>query len=321
MESCEYTSNDVSNMLLFCTKGCDMTMFIHLNSDGTIAKVLHDRVIRRSNVNKIYVFAPFAPGSTVLIHFQKPNGELITGPMIFKEFNLANQINTWEYSLMNRTITDIAGKVLISLEIRAITEGGVEITATPNTHMWVEESIGELPEIEEVDEFLNLANLAMERVIALEEELEETQLTEEEKTKLNNLPLNTIAELNNKVDKVPGKGLSTNDYTDAEKAKLAGIEAGAEVNKVDSVNGKIGVVVLDQDDIGDGASYKRVSQAEKDIWNNKQDKLVAGDNITIDPSTNVISSRYDEPDGVTILLNEEGKLKVSENLEIDGGDL
>lgn len=207
-----------------------MTMFIHLNSDGTIAKVLHDRVIRRSNVNKIYVFAPFAPGSTVLIHFQKPNGEFVTGPMIFKEFNLANQINTWEYSLMNRTITDIAGKVLISLEIRAITEDGVEITATPNTHMWVEESIGELPEIEEVDEFLNLANLAMEtandaieRVVALEEEFEETQLTEEDKVKLNNLPLNTNAELDSKVDKVAGKGLSTNDYTNEDKAKVANL--------------------------------------------------------------------------------------------------
>ena len=33
-----------------------------------------------------------------------------------------------------------------------------------------------------------------------------------------------------KVDKVTGKGLSTNDYTDAEKTKLAGIAAGAEVN-------------------------------------------------------------------------------------------
>lgn len=33
-----------------------------------------------------------------------------------------------------------------------------------------------------------------------------------------------------KVDKIPGKGLSTNDYTDAEKTKLAGIEAGAEKN-------------------------------------------------------------------------------------------
>lgn len=33
-----------------------------------------------------------------------------------------------------------------------------------------------------------------------------------------------------KVDKVPGKGLSTNDFTDAYKNKLDGIEPGAEVN-------------------------------------------------------------------------------------------
>lgn len=36
--------------------------------------------------------------------------------------------------------------------------------------------------------------------------------------------------LDGKVDKVTGKGLSTNDYTTAEKDKLAGIAAGAEVN-------------------------------------------------------------------------------------------
>lgn len=37
-------------------------------------------------------------------------------------------------------------------------------------------------------------------------------------------------QINNKVEKVTGKGLSTNDYTTTEKNKLAGIEAGAEVN-------------------------------------------------------------------------------------------
>lgn len=36
--------------------------------------------------------------------------------------------------------------------------------------------------------------------------------------------------LNAKVNTIPGKGLSTNDYTDAEKSKLAGIAPGAEVN-------------------------------------------------------------------------------------------
>lgn len=41
--------------------------------------------------------------------------------------------------------------------------------------------------------------------------------------------------LSDKVDKEVGKGLSTNDYTDAEKTKLAGIEAGAEVNPTSGV--------------------------------------------------------------------------------------
>ena len=41
---------------------------------------------------------------------------------------------------------------------------------------------------------------------------------------------NAETSLTNKVDKVTGKGLSTNDFTDALKTKLDGIEAGAEVN-------------------------------------------------------------------------------------------
>ena len=41
-------------------------------------------------------------------------------------------------------------------------------------------------------------------------------------------------ELNGKVDKVTGKGLSSNDYTTAEKLKLAGIAAGANKTIIDS---------------------------------------------------------------------------------------
>ena len=40
-----------------------------------------------------------------------------------------------------------------------------------------------------------------------------------------------------KVDKVDGKGLSSNDYTNTEKNKLAGIESGAQKNKVTGVKG------------------------------------------------------------------------------------
>lgn len=51
--------------------------------------------------------------------------------------------------------------------------------------------------------------------------------------------------LSNKVDKVSGKQLSTEDYTTSEKNKLAGIEMGAEKNKVLSVNGQTGNVIVE----------------------------------------------------------------------------
>lgn len=41
--------------------------------------------------------------------------------------------------------------------------------------------------------------------------------------------------LGGKVDAVSGKGLSTNDYTSAEKQKLSGIANGAQVNAIESV--------------------------------------------------------------------------------------
>lgn len=42
--------------------------------------------------------------------------------------------------------------------------------------------------------------------------------------------------LGGKVDVVSGKGLSTNDYTNAEKNKLSGIASGAQVNVIESVS-------------------------------------------------------------------------------------
>ena len=54
-------------------------------------------------------------------------------------------------------------------------------------------------------------------------------------------PISTAQQtvLNGKVDKVTGKGLSTNDYTTDEKSKLNDIEYGAEVNPRVSVDGHI----------------------------------------------------------------------------------
>jgi len=56
--------------------------------------------------------------------------------------------------------------------------------------------------------------------------------------------LPTVPALANKVDKVTGKGLSTNDYTTAEQTKLAGIQTGAEVNVNADWNATIGDAVI-----------------------------------------------------------------------------
>ena len=64
-----------------------------------------------------------------------------------------------------------------------------------------------------------------------------------------------------KVDKVAGKGLSTEDYTTAEKIKLAGIEE--EANKYIHPNTHPASIIV-QD-----STHRFVTDSEKDKWNNK----------------------------------------------------
>lgn len=82
------------------------------------------------------------------------------------------------------------------------------------------------------------------------EEFEAGVTNEQFTNTLNSLKTEITNNLNTKVDKEDGKGLSSNDYIDEEKSKLEGIEAGAQVNKVNSVAGKIGDVVLNKTDVG-----------------------------------------------------------------------
>lgn len=87
-------------------------------------------------------------------------------------------------------------------------------------------------------------------------------------------PISTAqaAALNNKVDKVTGKGLSSNDYTTEEKNKLSGIAVGAQVNVIDEV--KVNGVALPPD----GKSVNvTVPTTPSDIG--AQEKLVSGTNI------------------------------------------
>lgn len=51
------------------------------------------------------------------------------------------------------------------------------------------------------------------------------------------------------VQEQAGKGLTENDFTNILKTKLDGIEAGAQTNTVNSVNGKVGEIVITSNDI------------------------------------------------------------------------
>lgn len=79
--------------------------------------------------------------------------------------------------------------------------------------------------------------------------------------KIKALVTNAVA---NKVDKVSGKGLSTNDYTTVEKTKLAGIAANAN-NYVHPSTHAATMIVED-------TTHRFITDVERDIWNAKVDK-------------------------------------------------
>lgn len=107
------------------------------------------------------------------------------------------------------------------------------------------------------------------------------------------------AVVNGKVDKVTGKGLSANDFTNALKTKLDGIESGAQVNTVTGVKGdsettyKIGNVNITKANIG-LSNVDDTSDADKPVSTATQsaldNKLDAADLILFDVVTPSFSS-------------------------------
>ncbi len=69
--------------------------------------------------------------------------------------------------------------------------------------------------------------------------------------------------IGDKVDKVSGKGLSSNDYTSAEKSKLSGIAAGAN-NYVHPLSHAASMITQD-------STHRFVTDSEKASWNAKLD--------------------------------------------------
>lgn len=116
-------------------------------------------------------------------------------------------------------------------------------------------------------------------------------------------PISTAMQtaLNGKVDVESGKGLSTNDYTTAEKEKLNGVEAGAEENVIETimVNGSAQTVtnkavnlLLTKENVGlgnvDNTSDldKPISTATQTALNGKQDVIQVSELPTLTADIN-----------------------------------
>jgi hypothetical protein len=131
----------------------------------------------------------------------------------------------------------------------------------------------------------------------------------------NNYPegVELLTTLAGKVDKIAGKGLSENDYTDADKTKLSGIEVGAQVNTVNSVAGKTGDVVLNKADVGlsnvnDTSDLsKPISTATQSALNAKQDTLFSGTNIKTVNSQSLLGSGDIEINSLPSQASKNGK--------------
>lgn len=106
----------------------------------------------------------------------------------------------------------------------------------------------------------------------------------------------TKTDLAGKVDKVDGKGLSTNDYSAVEKAKLAGIQDGAQKNRVTSVRGalelypQVGDVVISAGSIGLGDANTRLTALENDKLD-KSEKGATNGVASLDENGRVPSSQ------------------------------
>lgn len=88
-------------------------------------------------------------------------------------------------------------------------------------------------------------------------------------------------------------GTTNKVYTATEQTKLSGIESGAQVNTVSSVNTKTGTVVLDADDISDSATTNKfVTASDKTTWSGKQDAITGYSFTSNDARWGALSGGY-----------------------------
>lgn len=149
----------------------------------------------------------------------------------------------------------------------------------------------------------------------------------------------TKTENSNKVDKVSGKGLSTNDYTNDDKNKLNGIASGAEVNTIVAIQ-RNGTAITPKDrvvnilvpvktsELNNDSTYQTEADVAETIVGVKLDLASGiitltrknGTTFTLDlPTEKIIKSgRYDsDTEEIVLVLEDESEIRFSASELID----
>lgn len=116
-------------------------------------------------------------------------------------------------------------------------------------------------------------------------------LTGQTPSVLDGVTENVQSQIDNKVNKVTGKGLSTEDYTTTEKTKLSGIEEGAQKNTVTSVAGKTGAVTLAASDVGAIATVGNLT-VDDSLYYTRADGTIKAGFQKIDNDTHMVLAGY-----------------------------
>lgn len=167
-----------------------------------------------------------AESATDTVTFVAGNGITITTDATNDKVTIANSgVRTVTTGSSNGTISvngsNVAVKGLGSAAYTASTAyetAGAAASALGEAKSYTNTKIGEL---------MNNSSEAVDSIMELAAAMEENE------TVVKALE----SAIGNKVNKENGKGLSTNDYTTAEKTKLAGIAEGAQVNSITGVKG------------------------------------------------------------------------------------
>lgn len=107
-------------------------------------------------------------------------------------------------------------------------------------------------------------------------------------------------EIDSKVDKVTGKGLSTNDFTTTEKNKLAGIAAGAQVNTIETVKVNGTALVPDANKAVDIPAPVVDNELDATSENPVQNKVIAAEITDLKEDYDALETR------VSTIEDEEG---------------